>query len=199
MERRSSAYYQRRHRERLREQGLIKKELWVLSEYADELAEIERRMRQQALGIRDITEVPEGLSAVTDAVVALLEKLEGALGPAPDKIVLGGFSQGAMLALNVALRSPRPLAGLVLLSGTHIAANEWAPLFQARAHGAAPLAVFQSHGREDPVLPFAVSEGLRETMSAAGIPVEWVPFPGGHGIPQGVLAGVSTFLKRVLA
>lgn len=46
MERRSSAYYQRRHRERLREQGLIKKELWVLSEYADELAAIERQMRQ---------------------------------------------------------------------------------------------------------------------------------------------------------
>lgn len=46
MERRSSAYYQRRHRERLREQGLIKKELWVLSEYADELAVIERRMRR---------------------------------------------------------------------------------------------------------------------------------------------------------
>lgn len=46
MERRSSAYYQRRHRERLREQGLIKKELWVLSEYADELAGIERQMRR---------------------------------------------------------------------------------------------------------------------------------------------------------
>ena len=46
MERRSSAYYQRRHRERLREQGLIKKELWVLSEYADELMAIERQMRQ---------------------------------------------------------------------------------------------------------------------------------------------------------
>lgn len=46
MERRTSAYYQRRHRERLREQGLLKKELWVLPEYADELAEIERRMRR---------------------------------------------------------------------------------------------------------------------------------------------------------
>jgi uncharacterized protein len=54
MERRSSAYYQRRHRERLREQGLIKKELWVLSEYADELAGIERQMRRP----RD--EIPTG-------------------------------------------------------------------------------------------------------------------------------------------
>jgi len=46
MERRSSAFYQRRHRERLREQGLIKKELWVLPEYADMLAAVEKRMRQ---------------------------------------------------------------------------------------------------------------------------------------------------------
>ncbi|NZA26311.1 YjfI family protein [Luteimonas sp. SJ-92] len=46
MERRTSAYYQRRHRERLREQGLVKKELWILPEFADELAAVERRMRQ---------------------------------------------------------------------------------------------------------------------------------------------------------
>jgi uncharacterized protein len=46
MERRTSAFYQRRHRDRLREQGLMKKELWVLPEYADELAAIERLMRR---------------------------------------------------------------------------------------------------------------------------------------------------------
>jgi uncharacterized protein YjfI (DUF2170 family) len=46
MERRTSAFYQRRHRDRLREQGLLKKELWVLPEYADELAAIERLMRR---------------------------------------------------------------------------------------------------------------------------------------------------------
>lgn len=51
MERRSSAYYQRRHRDRLREQGLLKKELWVLPEYTDELAAIERRMRQPRGGL----------------------------------------------------------------------------------------------------------------------------------------------------
>lgn len=45
-QRRSSAYYQRRHRERLREKGLVKKELWVLPEFADELLAVEKRMRQ---------------------------------------------------------------------------------------------------------------------------------------------------------
>lgn len=46
MERRSSAYYQRRHRERLRDKGLVKKELWVLPEFAEELLAVERRMRE---------------------------------------------------------------------------------------------------------------------------------------------------------
>ncbi|ALN82803.1 DUF2170 family protein [Lysobacter antibioticus] len=46
MERRSSAYYQRKHRERLREKGLVKKELWVLPEFSEELMAVERRMRQ---------------------------------------------------------------------------------------------------------------------------------------------------------
>ncbi|QDH68813.1 biofilm formation regulator BacA [Marilutibacter alkalisoli] len=46
MERKTSAYYQRRHREKLREMGLVKKELWILPEFGDELAAVERRMRQ---------------------------------------------------------------------------------------------------------------------------------------------------------
>ena len=86
------------------------------------------------------------------------------------------------------------LAGLVVLSGTHIAANEWAPKLAARKG----LPVFMSHGREDPLLPFAISEELRDTLDAAGMPVEWVPFRGGHAIPPGVTTGLGAFLTRVL-
>lgn len=46
MERKSSAYYQRLHRQRLRDKGLIKKELWVLPEYTDDLLAVEKQMRQ---------------------------------------------------------------------------------------------------------------------------------------------------------
>lgn len=45
MERKSSAYYQRLHRQRLREKGLVKKELWVLPEYAQDLLALEKQMR----------------------------------------------------------------------------------------------------------------------------------------------------------
>ncbi|WP_418648726.1 YjfI family protein [Thauera butanivorans] len=46
MERKTSAYYQRLHRARLREQGLVKKELWVLPEHLETLSSIEKSMRQ---------------------------------------------------------------------------------------------------------------------------------------------------------
>lgn len=45
MEAKSSAHYQREYRRRLREQGLVKKEVWILPENAGTLADIEKRLR----------------------------------------------------------------------------------------------------------------------------------------------------------
>jgi phospholipase/carboxylesterase len=158
--------------------------------------DLEERMRRHALGEPpDLTQVPEGLAASRAKMLGLLGEVQRTLQPAPGKLVLGGFSQGAMLALDVALHSSEPLAGLVVLSGTQIAANEWATRFEARRG----LPVFMSHGRSDEILPFALSEGLRDTLIAHGLRVEWVPFQGGHGIPPGVVDGAGAFLSRVLA
>ena len=158
--------------------------------------DLEERMRRHALGEPpDLTQVPEGLGASRAKMLGLLGEVQRTLQPAAGKLVLGGFSQGAMLALDVALHSSEPLAGLVVLSGTQIAANEWATRFEARRG----LPVFMSHGRSDEILPFALSEGLRGTLIAHGLRVEWVPFQGGHGIPPGVVDGAGAFLSRVLA
>jgi phospholipase/carboxylesterase len=157
--------------------------------------DIEARMRREMKGERDVTEVPEGLDLVRPQVDAMLEEAVRLLQPPSGKVVLGGFSQGAMLSVDVALRSPHPLAGLVVLSGTHIAANEWAAKLPSRRS----LPVFMSHGREDPILPFSIAEGLRDTFLAAGLKVDWVAFRGGHGIPPAVVSGLGAFLGRVLA
>ena len=77
--------------------------------------------------------VPAGLSEARSAIAGLLDALEREHGAARDKLVLGGFSQGAMLALDVTLRSERPPAGLAILSGSLIAKAEWLPLMKARA------------------------------------------------------------------
>ena len=157
--------------------------------------DLEERMRRQEFGEkRDTTEVPEGLDVARAHVEAFLDALEGALRPPRGKIVLGGFSQGAMLGLDVALRSARPLAGLALLSGTPVATEEWAKCFDGRRG----LPIFMSHGQDDPILPFDLAGELRDTLASHGMSVEWVPFRGGHGIPSNVVDGLGAFLRRVL-
>lgn len=90
MERRSSAFYQRRHRDRLREQGLVKKELWVLPEYADELAAVERRMRQPR-GAAPLATRTEGEPAMRDKTLWTAMALHDALA-ASDGVRLGAIS-----------------------------------------------------------------------------------------------------------
>lgn len=45
MKAKSSAHYQREYRKRLREQGLVKKEIWVLPENSGRLAAMEKQLR----------------------------------------------------------------------------------------------------------------------------------------------------------
>jgi len=137
---------------------------------------------------------PPGLADARRAIDAMLDELQGELAVAGSRILLGGFSQGAMLACDVALRSDRPLAGLVLLSGTFLCRSIWTKRMPARRD----LPVFQSHGHSDPLLPFSLADDLKDSLSAAGFAVDWHPFAGGHEIPPPVLAGLSDFVSRVL-
>lgn len=47
MKAKSSAHYQREYRRRLREMGLVKKEVWILPERAKELGQLEKRLRER--------------------------------------------------------------------------------------------------------------------------------------------------------
>lgn len=137
-------------------------------------------------------EIPEGLPAAREAVLRCLEAVDAELGPPPGQIILGGFSQGAMLALDVALHTDRALSGLVLMSATLIAQSEWTRRMSARAG----LAVVQSHGRSDPLLPFGAAERLRDLMIEAGMRVRWVEFNGGHTIPDSALDAISEMVRE---
>lgn len=109
--------------------------------------------------------------------------------------VLGGFSQGAMLALDLVLRGACRPAGLVLCSASRIALRQWAP----HAPRLAGLPVLISHGTRDPDLAFEAGEALRDFVVAAGARVEWVPFDGGHEIPLVVWRSVRKYLRGLLA
>lgn len=158
------------------------------------MLDMERVQRAQLTGetLDRSEDVPEGLPPARQAVIELLDAVQERLGVRSDQVVLGGFSQGAMLALDVALRDARPLAGLVQLSSTLIARSEWEPRMASRAG----LPVLQSHGRRDPLLAFDAAESLRDLLEQAGLEVTWVPFQGAHEIPLPVVDALGRFLAR---
>lgn len=157
-----------------------------------DIVALERNLREGT--VRDLgAEVPEGLAEARAAVIGALDAIEERMRPSA--LMLGGFSQGAMLSLDVALHDPRPIAGLALMSGTLLAEHVWVPRMAARAGTPALI----SHGIHDPLLPFALAERLRDRLVEAGLQVEFVPFRGQHEIPPLVLERVSALARRVLA
>ena len=134
--------------------------------------------------------VPFGLTAARDSLIGFVEAVRAETGLSYDRIVLGGFSQGAMLSTDVALRLPEPAAALCIASGALLAEPEWSKLAAEQK----PLRVLQSHGRQDPILPFFGAEALRDLLVNSGHQVEFIPFAGGHTIPWPILHSFSRLL-----
>ena len=108
----------------------------------------------------------------------LLEEITTRAGSRPGDVLLGGFSQGAMVSAEIAFRSDTPLKALILLSPTVVDEPSWRDGIPLRRG----LPVFIAHGRQDEVLPFSASARLAETLRTAGLNVTWVPFDGEHDI-----------------
>ncbi|MCS6837397.1 MAG: serine esterase [Bdellovibrionaceae bacterium] len=106
------------------------------------------------------------------------------------QVVLGGFSQGAMLATHLFLHCPEPPRGLISFSGALINARQWeaAPSSCANRH------VFLSHGRHDPILGFDNLNQLERLLIRKGCQVKTCPFVGGHEIPPIVIQELNTWI-----
>jgi phospholipase/carboxylesterase len=122
-----------------------------------------------------------------------VEDLLDRVGHRNHSVILGGFSQGAMVSCQVAFTTDAPLAALLLLSGTPLNEAAW-KTGMANRRG---LPVFMSHGRGDDILPFDLAEGLRDELAAAGLDVTFVAFEGGHEIPEEVVAKLREFLDKL--
>jgi phospholipase/carboxylesterase len=145
--------------------------------------------------MKRLDEVPVGLSPAKEALTSAIEALEKDHGVTKDRLIIGGFSQGSMLATELFAASSEPFAGLVVLSGTRLGADMWKA--GVARHGA-NLHALVTHGRRDPLLPFGRAEILRDMMKEAGANVTWVPHGGAHEIPAVCLDALGTFCRARL-
>lgn len=150
----------------------------------------EEELRRNLDAIMD--EEPSGLQETRRQALAWIGALRERLGVPPERLILGGFSQGAMLSADLALHLPeaeRP-GGLMLLSGALIARPRWRERL-----GGKPVPRLQVHGMQDQMLPYPLGLALHEFFEPAW-PGTFLRFQGGHEIPPPVIAQMGTHITR---
>ena len=109
-----------------------------------------------------------------------------------DRVVLGGFSQGAITALDVALQGDRNPAGVLFMSGAPLVVDQWAQRLPSHRG----MRVLMTHGASDPVLPAVASGWARDLLVQGGASVVAKNHAGGHdlGGPD-VLQAIAEFVR----
>ena len=108
----------------------------------------------------------------------LLDDLRAKNFPA-EQITLAGFSQGSLMTVDVGLRYPYRLAGLVGISGWVFEVKN---LLKELSPVARQQRLLVTHGKFDPLIPFAKVRGQIHLLKSSGVGVEWHELAKDHGI-----------------
>jgi len=140
-------------------------------------------------GIRvDPSEILRSLDVLTEE----LEQLKAEF--TPTKLILGGFSQGAIMTVGAALWRPDLIQAAMSLSGRFVP-----ELVAAAAPGASDVKFLVQHGLYDAVLPPSGSEQLYNALTDLGVEVEYHEYPMAHEVSWASLKDASAWLDRQIS
>jgi phospholipase/carboxylesterase len=126
----------------------------------------------------------QGFEASRSGLARLLDDLLGARSIGWGRTVLGGFSQGAVMAYALALSPDRPPpAGVLALSGFLPTVEGWEPDLAGRQG----LPVYITHGSLDPMIPVELGRRARERLERSGLDVSYRESPIPHTIDPRLL------------
>ena len=128
-------------------------------------------------------------------VVWHLDSVLAEQGISPDRTVLAGFSQGAVMSYALALGAGRPKPAAVLAFSGFIPSVEGFDVALAELGG---LPVSISHGALDPVIDVGFGRAARDRLSAAGLRVRYREDPVGHAIAPAAIAQARAVLEEAL-
>jgi phospholipase/carboxylesterase len=125
----------------------------------------------------------------------LLSALPDAFGVPQERVVIGGFSQGTVMAYALGLGRGRPNpAGIIALSGFIPTVQGWDPDLDRPG-----LPVFIAHGRQDPVISVDFARDARDRLTAAGLDVTYRESDAGHQADPGTVAALPAWLEATIA
>jgi phospholipase/carboxylesterase len=152
--------------------------------FSIDVIELERSIREgrhRDMKDREPPELDNTLRSLENFILEVSKKHK--------KIILGGFSQGAMCASHLAMKESLKIDGLILLSGALLAEAKF-----PKSRRSIPF--YQSHGRRDPILSLDGAIDLEKKLHSLNFPGKLHVFDGGHEIPASVIYEVRSFLQQ---
>ena len=115
-------------------------------------------------------------------------------GIPPEHIMLAGFSQGGVIALHVALRFPKKMAGILALS-TYL--PTLAQLSDEGSNAGKTTPIFIAHGILDAVIAIEAGKSTFDKLSAMGYHIEWHDYLMEHSVCAEEIAHISAFMNLI--
>jgi len=135
---------------------------------------------------------PDTFRASYAALGDWLDALAAHTGVAPERTILGGFSQGTVMAWALGLGPDRPRPGGILaISGFVPTVEGWAP-DRAKLEGL-PVAI--AHGTEDPIIPIAFGRAARDLAREGGAELLYRESAVGHFIDPHVVRDLAAWVQ----
>lgn len=139
---------------------------------------------------------PASFTATFKALSAWLDALPNRIDVPWERTVLGGFSQGCVMAYAGGLGAGRPSpAGIIGLSGF----IPRVPGFELDLANRPNLPVFVAHGALDEVIPVTFGREARDLLAEAGLDVSYHESPVPHTIDPHLPVALDKWLGGVLA
>jgi len=132
--------------------------------------------------------------ALSISQLELLIQHEESQGIETTNIILAGFSQGAVVALMTGLCYPKPLGGIMALSGYLPLADE--TLKKASAANR-DIPIFIAHGTEDTIVPYTLGKATYAALMQAGYPASWHSYPMPHSVCADEVNDISQWIQSI--
>lgn len=134
----------------------------------------------------------EDIEASTEALLKLVNEKVGEADS--EKVVLAGFSQGGVIALNALATATTKFRGVLALS-TYVHNAEGLTEVVRLENMRTPI--FMAHGLLDPMIPIHRAVTSRSALSQLGFSIEWHEYRMGHEVCPQEIADIGRWLNSV--
>jgi len=143
----------------------------------------------EGIKVYDESEIQSSLDLLKD----FIEKAKVKYNVGNEKVVLAGFSQGAILSYLIGLSQPNSIDGILAMSG-FIRQNSLTKIDEEE--NLKNLSICITHGTEDPVIPVSQARASKEYLQTLGLSFDYHEYPMAHGISPECLSDIIQWTRK---